>query len=85
MHVQCICNSYTYIFLTLVTCMLFSGLFGTDNQMVCSSLGKTVLPVLSIPYLPVALCAGLRLYGLSPICLADLLLLVQLMFRQSWW
>lgn len=36
-----------------------------DNQLVCSSLGKTVSPALRIPSWPVALCVGLRSHEFS--------------------
>lgn len=54
-----------------------------DNQMVCSSLGINMSPTLSIPLLPVVLCAELKPHVLFPCPLTSLgVTIVQLMLRQ---
>lgn len=63
-----------YIFLNITSvhmlhvCM-FLGLtiLSLDNQLLCSSIGRTFHPTPSFPQLPVILCEGLRLRGLPPL------------------
>ena len=49
-----------------------------DNQWVCSSLGKTISPILGIPQLPVVLCLRLRPLRFPSSVLSP----VQVLFRQ---
>jgi hypothetical protein len=84
---------YIYIYSTYnpfipydLTCMyvLRAGCLAVNNQLLCSSLGKTPSPVLSSPQLPIVLCVILRPGGLFPIhfgLLTDVL--VQLTMGQS--
>lgn len=57
------------------------------NRLACSSLKKTISHTPSIPYLPIVLCAALRLWGLSHICIdiSIVIVFVYLIFRSCWW
>lgn len=50
-----------------------------DSFLVYSSLNKTFSPLLSIPWLPVALCTGLRTPGFFSvyISMSDIIVLIQ--------
>lgn len=50
---------------------VFRAYLALENELLCSSPGKTTAPVLSIPWLPVVLCLRLRLC--KPVPLAWLL------------
>lgn len=61
---------YAYIFLNITysvcimwqvcVCVFKVGHLTLDNQLLCTYLRKTISPTLSIPWLPVALCVGLK-------------------------
>lgn len=62
---------YTHIFLNILlhlynTCVyaFSTDYMALDNQLVCSFWGKTTSSAANFPYLPMVLCAGLRLHGL---------------------
>lgn len=58
----------------------------SDNQLEYFSLQKTISPILSISYLPVLLCLGLRTQDLSPTHVSSSIgvIHVQVINRQSW-
>jgi hypothetical protein len=56
-----------------------------DNQLVCSSLGKTICPAFKFPLLPYILCAELMPCEHLPIHFGMfLVVLVHLMFKKSY-
>jgi hypothetical protein len=50
-----------------VTCVHVFRSDHLDDQLLCSLLGKTISPALSIPSFPVVLCIGRRSFGLSSV------------------
>jgi hypothetical protein len=62
-------HTHTLFHVYNVTCMSVfrNGCLILENQLVCSSLGKTIFPTLSITWLPAILCIGLQPSGISPV------------------
>jgi hypothetical protein len=58
-----------------------------DNQVVCSSLRKTISPTLGIPQWPVVLCVGLEPHRhfLLYFSMSIVVVLVEFMCRQLYW
>lgn len=77
------CN--LFIACNLLVCVFFwADHLVLDNQLVCSSMGKTISATLSIPYLSIVLCIRLRSHELSPfhVSMSTGFVLVKFMFRQ---
>lgn len=76
MHIYILNSEHSLLSLYNVTYMLAirADNLILDNQLVWSSVGNTISPTLSIPWLPVVLCVGLSPPGLSQPTSAGLLL-----------
>jgi hypothetical protein len=70
-------NAFCSVCIMLFICVFRDDNLVLDNQLVCSSLGKTIV-----------LCVGLRGPGHSPVYFSMSIVIVlvfKLMFRQSFW
>lgn len=67
MHVYILNNEHSLLSLYNVTYMfaIRADNLVLENQLVYSSVGNTISPTLSIPWLPVVLCVGLSPPGIS--------------------